>query len=61
MAPDFTVHLLSRARLAPLVGEGRVLRQGKRLGVAEGEVAQNGELVAKVIVQFALVSPTSTS
>jgi hypothetical protein len=28
-----------------------VLRQGKRLGVAEGEVTQNGELVAKAIVQ----------
>jgi acyl-coenzyme A thioesterase PaaI-like protein len=50
-----TVHLLSRARLAPLVGKGRVLRKGKRLAVAEGEVTQHGELVAKAIVQFALV------
>jgi acyl-coenzyme A thioesterase PaaI-like protein len=50
-----TVHLLSRARLAPLVGKGRVLRKGKRLAVAEGEVTQDGELVAKAIVQFALV------
>src|SRR6195952_5890827 len=33
-----TVHLLSRARLAPLVGKGRLLRKGKRLAVAEGEV-----------------------
>jgi len=49
-----TVHLLSRARRAPLVGKGRVLRKGKRLAVAEGEVTQEGELVAKVIVQFAL-------
>jgi len=56
-----TVHLLSRAQLAPLVGKGRVLRQGKRLAVAEGEVTQNGELVAKAIVQFALVGPTPTS
>ena len=48
-----TVHLLSRARRAPLVGKGRVLRKGKRLAVAEGEVTQDGELVAKVIVQFA--------
>jgi len=48
-----TVHLLSRARRAPLVGKGRVLRKGKRLVVAEGEVTQDGELVAKVIVQFA--------
>jgi acyl-coenzyme A thioesterase PaaI-like protein len=50
-----TVHLLSRARLAPLVGKGTVLRKGKRLAVAEGEVTQNGELVAKAIVQFAIV------
>jgi len=49
-----TVHLLSRARRAPLVGKGRVLRKGKRLAVAEGDVTQDGELVAKVIVQFAL-------
>jgi acyl-coenzyme A thioesterase PaaI-like protein len=51
-----TVHLLSRARLAPLVGKGRVLRKGKRLAVAEGEVTQNGEVVAKAIVQFALLT-----
>ena len=50
-----TVHLLSRARLAPLVGKGKVLRKGKRLVVAEGEVTQNGELVAEAIVQFAIV------
>jgi len=31
------------------------LRKGKRLAVAEGEVTQDGELVAKVIVQFALL------
>ena len=48
-----TVHLLSRARCAPLIGKGRVLRMGKRLAVAEGEVTQSGELVAKAIVQFA--------
>ena len=51
-----TVHLLSRARLAPLIGKGRVLRKGKRLAVAEGEVTQDGELVAKATVQFALLS-----
>jgi acyl-coenzyme A thioesterase PaaI-like protein len=51
-----TVHLLARARLAPLVGNGRVLRKGGRLAVvAEGEVTQNGELVAKATVQFALL------
>jgi acyl-coenzyme A thioesterase PaaI-like protein len=50
-----TVHLLSRARLAPLVGKGRVLRKGRQLAVAEGEVTQDGALVAKAIVQFALL------
>ena len=50
-----TVHLLSRAKLAPLVGKGRLLRKGKRLAVAEGEVTQNGELVAKATVQFAVL------
>jgi acyl-coenzyme A thioesterase PaaI-like protein len=51
-----TVHLLARARLAPLVGKGRLLRKGKRLAVAEGEVTQDGQLVAKATVQFAVLS-----
>ncbi|HSF41710.1 MAG TPA: PaaI family thioesterase [Thermoanaerobaculia bacterium] len=51
-----TVHLLNRAGLAPLVGRGKVLRRGKRLAVAEGEVTQNGELVAKATVQFAVLA-----
>jgi acyl-coenzyme A thioesterase PaaI-like protein len=50
-----TVHLLARARLAPLVGRGRLLRKGKRVAVAEGEVTQDGQLVAKATVQFALL------
>ena len=50
-----TVHLLSRARLAPLEGRGRLLRQGKRTAVAEGEVFQDGTLVAKATVQFAVL------
>ena len=48
------VHLLSAAGLAPLVGRGRLLRKGKRMAVAEGEVTQDGRLVAKATVQFAL-------
>jgi len=48
------VHLLSAAGLAPLVGRGRLLRQGQRMAVAEGEVTQDGRLVAKATVQFAL-------
>ena len=47
--------LLSRAGLAPLVGHGRLLRKGKRMAVAEGEVTQDGLLVAKATVQFAIV------
>src|SRR3954467_11058730 len=50
-----TVHLGSRARLAPLTGRGRLLRRGKRLAVAEGEVTQDGQLVAKATVQFAVL------
>jgi acyl-coenzyme A thioesterase PaaI-like protein len=51
-----TVHLLTRARLAPLVGRGRLLRRGKRLAVAEGEVTQDGQLVAKATVQFSILA-----
>jgi acyl-coenzyme A thioesterase PaaI-like protein len=50
-----TVHLLNRATLAPLMGRGRLLRKGKRLAVAEGEVTQDGRLVAKATVQFAVL------
>ena len=53
-----TVHLLNRAILAPLVGRGRLLRKGQRMAVAEGEVTQNGQLVAKAVVQFALLTPS---
>jgi len=50
-----TVHLLARARLAPLVGRGRLLRRGMRLAAAEGEVTQDGLLVAKATVQFVIL------
>jgi len=50
-----TVNLLARARPGRLVGRGRVLRRGRRLAVAEGEVTQDGELVAKATVTFALL------
>jgi len=51
-----TVHLLSAASLAPLTGHGRLLRRGKRMAVAEGEVTQGGRLVAKATVQFVIPS-----
>jgi acyl-coenzyme A thioesterase PaaI-like protein len=52
-----TVHvsLLSRARPGRLVGRGRLLRRGRTLAVAEGEVHQDERLVAKVAVTFALL------
>lgn len=49
------VNLLSRAEPGQLVGRGRVLKRGRRLAVAEGEVEQNGQLVAKAVVTFALL------
>jgi acyl-coenzyme A thioesterase PaaI-like protein len=50
-----TVNLLSRARPGRLVGRGRVLRRGRSLAVAEGEVLQGEQLVAKATVTFALL------
>jgi acyl-coenzyme A thioesterase PaaI-like protein len=48
--------LLSRARPGRLEGRGRLLKRGRRLAFAEGEVIQDGELVAKAAVTFALLS-----
>jgi len=39
----------------PITARGRVLKSGRRLIFAEGEVTQAGELVAKVTVTFARV------
>ena len=47
--------LLTRARPGRLVGRGKLLRRGRTLAVAEGEVLQDERLVAKVLVTFALV------
>src|SRR5688500_12369495 len=47
--------LLRPARPGRLVGQGRVLRRGRPLVFAEGEVSQDGELVAKVLVTVAVV------
>ncbi len=51
-----TMNLLSPARPGRLVGRGRLLRCGRRLATAEGEVLQDGKLVAKAVITFALVS-----
>ena len=37
-----------------LVGRGKVLKVGKRLATAEGEGTQDGKLVAKAVVSFAI-------
>ncbi len=50
------VQLLSRAEPGRLVAKGRLLRRGRRAAFAEGEVTQDGKLVAKASVQFAVLS-----
>jgi uncharacterized protein (TIGR00369 family) len=52
-----TVNLLRRAKLERLEAKGTVVKQGRRLAVAEGEVRQGGELVAKAVVTFAVIRP----
>jgi acyl-coenzyme A thioesterase PaaI-like protein len=49
------VSLLTRARPGRLVGRGRLLRRGRTLAVAEGEVFQEERLVAKVSVTFSVL------
>lgn len=51
-----SLNLMSPARTGRLEGRGRVLRRGRRLAVAEGEVTQAGTLVAKATVTFAVQS-----
>jgi uncharacterized protein (TIGR00369 family) len=50
------VSLLARARPGRLTARGRVLRRGRRLAVAEGEVSQGERLVAKATVTFAVLA-----
>lgn len=50
-----TVNLLERASPGRLVARGRLLRKGKRLAVAEGEVRAGETLVAKAVVTFAVL------
>ncbi len=53
-----TVNLLSRARQRPLTARGRLLKRGRRLAVATGEVHQEGRLVAHAQVTFAVTAPS---
>jgi acyl-coenzyme A thioesterase PaaI-like protein len=50
------LNLLTRAQPGRLVGRGRLLRKGRTLAVAEGDVMQDGKLVAKVSVTFAVLT-----
>lgn len=50
-----TLNLLRRARPGRLVARGSLLRRGRRLAVAEGEVFQDNRLVAKATVNFAVL------
>ena len=52
---QLSLQLVRRARTALLLGRGRVLKAGRTLVFAEGEVTQGGELVAKAAVTFARV------
>jgi len=49
LATQFNIHLLSPAAVGDeLIAEGRVLRNGKRVGVSEMQVVnQDGKLIAK--------------
>ncbi len=50
-----TVNLMSAAKPGLLKAKGKLLRLGKRLAVAEGEVTQGEKLVAKAVVTFAVL------
>ncbi|MDX1502316.1 MAG: PaaI family thioesterase [Thermoanaerobaculia bacterium] len=49
------LNLMRRAAPGELVGRGTVLKRGRTLAVAEGEVTQEGRLVAKATVTFAVL------
>jgi acyl-coenzyme A thioesterase PaaI-like protein len=49
------IQLLRRAAPGLLVARGRLLKSGRRLATAEGEVFQDRRLVAKATVTFALL------
>ena len=49
------LQLMRRATPGRLIGRGKLLKRGRRLAIAEGEVFQEERLVAKAMVTFALV------
>lgn len=50
-----SVSLLRPARLGLLVAKGRLVKRGRRLATAVGEVFQEDELVATATVTFAIM------
>lgn len=55
MPASVTVNLLRRAKGERLEARGTVVKLGRRLAVAEGEVRQGEKLVAKATVTFAVM------
>ena len=51
---NINLSLIAPAKPGRLVGRGRLLRRGKRMAVAEGEVTQDDGLVAKAVVTFSV-------
>jgi uncharacterized protein (TIGR00369 family) len=49
------LQLMRRAAPGRLVGRGKLLKRGRRLATAEGEVFQEERLVAKASVTFAVL------
>ena len=52
---NLSLSLLSRAEPGRLRATGTVVKRGRRLSVAEGEVRQGDRLVAKATVTFAMI------
>lgn len=52
---QISVHLVRRATPGRLEARGILIKQGRRQTVCDGEVTQNGKLVARVTVLFAVL------
>ena len=52
---NVSLQLMSRARAGRLTARGKVLKSGRSMAFAEGEIFQGEKLVAKVSVTFALM------
>lgn len=50
-----SINLMRRATPGRLIGKGTVVKRGRTLAVAEGEVFQDEKLVAKATVTFAMM------